>query len=457
MTIRTPPGTHSPGWQYGVGFNAPAGTRIVALDRHVEVRIVPVPGGPPPWSWDYSERGVVVGTETSVAMSSTGNGAADHVDRYPTVKPMSRVELVLMCSDRDYSGDCQDNGSSFNVRRIAVSLDDRAPPRVLQSSGSLLTTDGPQRGQRHLALSLSDVGGGLYRVRVDADGELLAELPIDDNQGLCKRPFVAPVPCKLAATVDVPIDTTRLSDGRHTIQVRVFDATGVNAATVGPISLLIDNEPDPPPRATSACPRANAATVRRRLKSKVVRFGRSALVAGRVSGPRKLLKRARVGVVDNTSLSGRPRLVRIGRRGSFKIRVRPKQTTRVKPILVSAAGEAKACGKPVRLRVRAGVRFAIHPRHLRNGQTIRLAGRVLGRLLPAQGKTVLIQARARGVAAWTTVTRVRTDSGGRFRFPYRFRRTFSTTTYEFRGVVPRERGYPYMRGWSRVRRATVRA
>ena len=43
---------------------------------------------------------------------------------------------------------------------------------------------------RHLALSLRDAGAGLYRVRVDVDGERMTELPIDENQGACKRPFV---------------------------------------------------------------------------------------------------------------------------------------------------------------------------------------------------------------------------------------------------------------------------
>ena len=309
MSIRTPPGTHSPGWQYGVGFNAPTGTRIVGLDLHVEARVVPAPGAPPTWSWGYNERGVIIGADTSVAIGGSYNGPSNHMYAGPTGKPMSRVELVLRCSE--YTSACPDNGSSFNVRRVALSLDDSTPPRVLQSSGSLLATTGPQRGERHLALRLQDVGGGLYKVRVDVDGELMDELPIDNNQGVCTRPFVTPVPCKLAASVDVPIDTTRLTEGRHTILVRAFDATGINAATVGPVSLLVDNQPEPPPRGTEACPPTNAAKVRRRLKAKVVRFGRSASIVGRVSGSRSILKGARVGVVDNASLSRRPRLRRL--------------------------------------------------------------------------------------------------------------------------------------------------
>ena len=177
---------------------------------------------------------------------------------------------------------------------VALSLEDSTPPRVVAEPGSLLATTGPQQGSGTSPSRLQDVGGGLYKVRVEVDGELMDELPIDNNQGVCTRPFVTPVPCKLAATVDVPIDTTRLTEGRHTILVRAFDATGINATTVGPISLKVDNQPEPPPRGTEACPPTNAAKVRRRLKAKIVRFGRSASIVGRVSGSRSILKGARV-------------------------------------------------------------------------------------------------------------------------------------------------------------------
>lgn len=456
MTVRTPPGTHSPGWRHGLTFSAPPGTNIAGFRRHVEVRIVQnLGGGPPPWWWNYFEAGTVVGEDQLTGLRASSNPRPYDDDfEYPLEQRFSRVQFSLECADAQNAGACQDNGSSFSLRRIAVQLDDTRPPTVLSSAGSLLATTSPQRGERHLELKLRDVGSGLYRVRVDVDGERLSELPIDENQGVCKSPFVLPVPCKLAATVDVPVDTTRLAEGRHTILVRVFDATGVNAAAVGPVSILVDNEPDPPPRGTSACPQRNVATVRSRLKAKVVRLGRSALIVGRVSA-RRPLSGARMGVIDNPLLNGRPRLVRVGRGGRFRIRLRPRQSTKIQPILVSAGGVAQACGKPHVLNVRAGVRFAASPRQLRNGESIRMTGRVSGRGIPRQGKSVAIQARARGAASWTNVTLLRSDSLGRFHFAYRFRKTFQLTTYEFRAVAPRQRGYPYFRGWSLVRRATV--
>ena len=144
-------------------------------------------------------------------------------------------------------------------------------------------------------MKLSDVGSGLFRVAVEVDGDRMDARPIDDNQGACRMPFVVPVPCKLTASVDVPIDTTRLTEGTHAITVRVFDATGVNSAVVGPVTIIVDNLPDP--RAAARLPVRHEASQpsRRTLKSHIVHYGRATLITGRVVGSKALLKGATSG------------------------------------------------------------------------------------------------------------------------------------------------------------------
>ena len=79
----------------------------------------------------------------------------------------------------------------------------------------------------------------------------------------------------------------------------------------------------------------------------------------------------------------------------------------------------------VRLRVRAGLHLAIHPRRARQGQAIHFDGRLLGGPLPRGGKQVVLLARAsRG--GWVRFNVVRTDGGGRFRTIYRFRQAGAT-------------------------------
>jgi hypothetical protein len=452
MAVRAPAGQTAWGTEFGLTFKAPPGTTLVGLNRRAEGQVVSTSA----FTWVYREAGTPMDGGPTVPMSETsGTGPIDLTYQYPFWKRLSALHLLLICGDVRSNAPCQQTDSFFGIPQVAVAIDDPAPPRVISTSGSLLESSGPLRGERHVAMKLSDVGSGLYRVAVEVDGDRMDARPIDDNQGACRMPFVTPVPCKLTASVDIPIDTTRLTDGTHGITVRVLDATGVNSATVGPVNIVVDNLPDPPLRGTAACPTRSSATVRRTLKSRIVRYGRAALITGRVVGSKTRLKGALVGVVDNPAIATQSRLARVGRRGRFSIRVRPRQSTRVQPILVSAGGLAEACGRPLRLAVRAGIRLTAHPRHLRNGQSVRLRGRVAPRRLPPQGKTVAIEARARGASSWTTVTQLRSDAAGHFKFAYRFRKTFQTTTYEFRVFVPRQRGYPFRRGWSRIRRVTV--
>jgi hypothetical protein len=101
----------------------------------------------------------------------------------------------------------------------------------------------------------------------------------------------------------------------------------------------------------------------------------------------------------------------------------------------------------VRLRVRAGLHLAIHPRRARQGQAIHFDGRLLGGPLPRGGKQVVLLARAsRG--GWVRFNVVRTD-GGRFRTVYRFRQA-GATLYRFRALSLSEAAYPYLAGGSNV-------
>ena len=452
MAVRVPAGTTAFGDEYGLSFQAPSGTTLAGVSRRAEGQLVSTAA----FTWTYQEAGTPADAGPPFLMASaSGTGPIDMTYQYPFRKRLSGLHLLLKCGEGSNTGPCQQTDSYFGIPQIAVKIDDSAAPRVISASGSLLASNGPLKGEKHLAMKLSDVGSGLFRVAVEVDGDRMDARPIDDNQGACRMPFVVPVPCKLTASVDVPIDTTRLTEGTHAITVRVLDATGVNSAEVGPVTIVVDNLPDPPRRGTAACPTRSVATVRRTLKSHIVHYGRAALITGRVVGSKALLKGAHIGVVDNPAIGARSRLVRVRNHGRFRIKVRPRQSTQLRPILVSASGLAQACGKSVKVAVRAGVHLRTTPRHLRNGQSIRMRGRVADVRLPKQGKSVAIQARARGAGSWTTVTLMRTDAAGHFNFAYRFRKTFQTTTYEFRAVVPRERGYPFLRGWSRIRRATV--
>jgi hypothetical protein len=67
---------------------------------------------------------------------------------------------------------------------------------------------------------------------------------------------------------------------------------------------------------------------------------------------------------------------------------------------------------------------------------------------------VSLQAKSGG--NWVTIRAHRSNPRGVWRDSHRFTSTTGVETYRFRAVVKRQRGYPYLRGTSRVRKVTVR-
>jgi hypothetical protein len=455
MTSQPAAGQHSNGSLLGFSFTAPSGTAIVGYDRHADGVADSAIG---PTYWSYGEFGTLVGHDEIVAIGQCGGCGVftaawlEHSLGYR----LTRLISALKCdssSSQDTTTPCQANGSHFALRWITLRLEDLKPPQVVSASGSLLENSAPQHGERFLSLKLRDAGGGLLKTRVEVDAQRFSEQNVDDNGGRCRVPFVVTVPCKLEANVELPVDTTRVAEGHHSISVRVFDATGVNSTLYGPIPIDVDNVPDAEP-ATLTCPSGVEGKLTRHVNTKATRFGGMASIHGRIAG-RVSLRGARVALVDPSGIRATSKSARVGRDGRFRVRLRPRQSRLVRPVLLAASGAPQLCGAPVRLKVRAGMRFNVTPKRLSNGQSIRMSGRLLGLPVPDRGKTVVLQARAKGIPTWTRVTVTRAGSSGRFKFRYRFRRTFQQTTYEFRAISPTQRGYPYARGGSKVRTAVV--
>jgi hypothetical protein len=454
MTSKPAAGQHSARALLGFEFAAPAGTTIAGYERHADGDTKQVLGAPPPWNWIYGEFGTVVGNDEILALGACDNcGAFTAEWLRPDITPrLTRLFAGLRCGSQ-IANPCDGIGAFFALHWITLRLEDLRPPQILGASGSLIET-APQRGQRYLLLRLRDIGGGLLKTRVEVDGQRFSEQAVDDNAGRCRTPYTAPVPCKLAADVELPVDTSRIADGDHHLSVRIFDATGINSALYGPVPITVDNAPGSAGRAKLICPAAADGTLSRRLGARTTPFGGMASVSGRVGGGISV-RGARVKLVDPSGAPAAAGTARVGHRRRFRLRLRVRKPLLVRPVLVAPSGAPRLCGAQLRLRVRAGVRFAVAPKRLVNGETIKMKGRLLGLPVPSTGKTIVIQARARGIPTWTNVSTVRSGSSGRFTFRYRFRRTFQRTVYEFRAVAPKQRAYPFARGWSRSRSALV--
>ncbi len=147
---------------------------------------------------------------------------------------------------------CDLNGvhSIYRIHAAKLGLRDSADPQVSASSGTLLS-DTTMRGDESVTLSATDVGSGLYRVRVLVDGALRLTRPVALNNGRCSdlnpansddHEFDSHVPCKLSASGTYTFDTTALADGTHTLTVQVEDAGG-NTNTLSSRTVAISNHP----------------------------------------------------------------------------------------------------------------------------------------------------------------------------------------------------------------------
>jgi hypothetical protein len=148
----------------------------------------------------------------------------------------------------------------------------------------------------------------------------------------------------------------------------------------------------------------------------------------------------------------RRKSVTTNERGRFTYRASTGPSRMIRLGYRSDAGQVVSAR--VRLHVRASLALRAKPRRLRNGERVRLRGKL--RSTPVTRRGALVEVQARRPHRWQTFTTTRSDRRGRFKTSYRFTRTVGLQTYRLRALVPRQPLYPYAPGSSRPVRVTVR-
>jgi hypothetical protein len=124
------------------------------------------------------------------------------------------------------------------VTRAAITLRDDLPPVPTNVRGSLFAATA-KSGNVDIVFDVSDRGGGVYRTVTTIDGKVHEVKPLAlgacadaDPSNTSPYEFAGAVPCPLSQVgLTTTVDTTKLSDGVHTIGVTVEDAAG-NAVPV---------------------------------------------------------------------------------------------------------------------------------------------------------------------------------------------------------------------------------
>jgi hypothetical protein len=112
-------------------------------------------------------------------------------------------------------------------------LSNSSAPGASNISGTLLDPDA--RGTQELTLTANDPAGpGVYLITVQIDGKTLYTGTPNTNNGECvpvgsssgALMFDSNQPCRESETVDLPINTTDIADGQHTLKVTIEDSAG---------------------------------------------------------------------------------------------------------------------------------------------------------------------------------------------------------------------------------------
>ena len=139
--------------------------------------------------------------------------------------------------------------SSVQLRSAQFELANTATPAATGMTGTLFNPNAG--GTQDVTFTATDPAGpGVYNVTAQIDGTSVYSGTPDANSGNCVSVgtlsgalmFDHQQPCKQSENVDLPVDTTALLDGQHTLKLTVTDAAG-NASVVYDGTISTQNAP----------------------------------------------------------------------------------------------------------------------------------------------------------------------------------------------------------------------
>jgi hypothetical protein len=414
----------------------------------------------------HAPRGTIF---SRLGVNAGGHGGGGHLPQLLAVPPMGVAQVfatpdpgiersrfsspartfTARLSCRRVSGCDAGRKARIRIKRIALVLRDGAQPTIAVGGGAL--RPGSKRGVQPVAAAATDTGGGVHRLMLQVNGQ-----PVTAYATKCRirngwALRLRPCPASAGTIFRLPTAAAPFHQGSNVLRICSADyAIGAQAnRSCAARRINVDNLCPISP--TGPGPRLAAHVIHERSGN----GGRSLWVRGRLlSASGAPVAAARVCVATRVPIPGNRERVAAtpitGADGRFaaKLPAGPSRHVRV-AYWWSRTGVSE---RRLRLRVHAHPRLVLRPHHpLRNGRAVRFAVKL--QEPAADRRWVRIQARAGH--RWVGVRNGRTNVEGIYRARYRFHATTGRRRYRFRAVVPSQRGYPYERGKSRVRRVTV--
>jgi hypothetical protein len=186
---------------------------------------------------DAGSRVVLVANENEVSPDSSTRVTHD-IDS-------ESVSGLMACVGRS---SCEANSFArafAYLSQIELVIEDNSPPTADIEVSKLPA--GPVRGAIEIHYVAHDDGSGLTGAALFVDGAFKSSFS-DENHGKCRIPRAIPffflAPCKHDITDEsFSLDTTKLSDGPHTLNVIAGDATGQQQGSVHQPTIIVHNAP----------------------------------------------------------------------------------------------------------------------------------------------------------------------------------------------------------------------
>ena len=352
------------------------------------------------------------------------------------------IEARLRCVRTGGCGPGRD--ARLTVRRLVVRLLDTHAPRI--DLGGPLAGGATQRGGSPLEAIVSDSGAGVRSVVVEVNGEPLATTGFRCRleRGIATR--LRPCPARDTTTLTARTAADPFRQGPNTLRACALDFTRRARANHACEARRI--------RVDNACPvsgerlHASLRTSLHRREGRLRLRGRLLDELGTGISGAEVCVATRVRLPNTTERVVATPTTAGGGRFSARLGRGPNRQVRV----AYWPDAERVVERYASIRAKAHPRVRVRPRRaLRNGQRARFRVRLPG---PARAhRRLTLKVRSEG--RWLPLRQGRTNRRGRWSAGYRFRSTTGSRTYRFAVFVPRQEGYPYMRGRSAVRRVRV--
>jgi hypothetical protein len=383
--------------------------------------------------------------------------------------------------------------------------DSKAPGLWVADTG--LFGGGDVAGTSPVDVQSASDESGIKRLAVFVDGGPAPVGLVNYEQDVNQCDWATPAPCKNASEVEVPVDTRQLTDGVHSFVVKAFDAAGnetsssthyatvKNAAASNPTPDPPAPDPTPTPTPTpdppgpgttptgpgtpggtglpngissgegssgaapSGGPKLSVAFDRNGKATLKAKYGRMVVLRGHLTGG------AGAAIADAqveynalvTKAGARVQhlgSVRTDSTGAFTLSVATKLGSRnLRFAYGPQIGGPIAATASAQLNVVAPITLKVGPKRVRNKRAVVFRGRLGAGPIPRKGKLVNLQVVVD--RHWHTFATVRSAKSGRFKYRYRFMRTYGRVTYRFRARSRYEAAYPFVAGSSKAVRVRV--